>query len=51
MMSSNSSARATTSSQVRSAGGASISTLSGISAAACASQVGYQNERISRRAW
>ena len=50
-MSSNSPARATTSSQVRSAGGASISTLSGISAAACASHVGYQNERISRRAW
>ena len=32
------------------AGGASISWLPGTSAAGCASQVGYQNERISRRA-
>ncbi len=33
------------------AGGASISRLSGISAAGCASQVGYQNDLISRLAW
>ncbi len=33
------------------AGGASISLLPGTSAAGWASQVGYQNERISRRAW
>jgi hypothetical protein len=33
------------------AGGASTSRLSGTSAAGCASQVGYQNERISRFAW
>ncbi len=33
------------------AGGASIRRLSGISAAGCASQVGYQNDLISRLAW
>ena len=44
-------ARRMTSSSVSSSGGASISVLSGTSAAACASQVGYQNERTSRRAW
>ena len=42
--------RARTSSSVSSSGGASISVLSGTNAAACASQVGYQNERTSRRA-
>lgn len=31
--------------------GASINLLSGTSAAGWASQVGYQNDRISRRAW
>ena len=32
-------------------GGASISLLSGTRAAGCASQVGYQNDRISRFDW
>src|SRR5581483_6335402 len=40
-----------TSSRVVPAGGASINRLPGISAAGWASQVGYQNDRISRRAW
>ena len=31
--------------------GASISLLSGMRAAGCASHVGYQNDLISRRAW
>ncbi|PYN47466.1 MAG: hypothetical protein DMD95_04575 [Candidatus Rokuibacteriota bacterium] len=38
------------SSRARSAGGASIRREPGTSAAGCASHVGYQNERISRRA-
>src|ERR1700688_1176489 len=37
--------------RVRPAGGASTSLLPGTSAAGWASQVGYQYERISRRAW
>src|SRR5579862_4871945 len=41
----------TTSSTERSSGGASISLLPGTHAAGWASQVGYQKERISRRAW
>ena len=44
-------ARAITSASDKSSGGASIRVLSGTSAAAWASQVGYQNERTSRRAW
>ena len=44
-------ARRSTSSSVSSSAGASISVLSGTRAAACASQVGYQNERTSRLAW
>ena len=40
-----------TRSTVRPSGGASIRRLPGTSAAGWASQVGYQNERISRRAW
>src|ERR1700691_4384177 len=39
------------SSRVRPAGGASTSLLPGTRAAGWASQVGYQYERISRRAW
>ena len=35
----------------QSRGGASTSRLPGTSAAGCASHVGYQNERTSRRAW
>ena len=37
-------------STVRPSGGASTSRLPGTSAAGCASHVGYQNDRISRRA-
>ena len=43
-------ARGSTSCTVMPSAGASISLLSGTSAAGCASQVGYQNERISRLA-
>ena len=43
-------ARGRTSSSARPRAGASIRRLSGTSAAGCASHVGYQNERISRRA-
>ena len=42
---------AVTCSSVMSAGGASISLEPGTSAAGWASQVGNQNERISRLAW
>ena len=42
---------AVTASSPTRAGGASISLLSGTSAAGWASQVGYQKLRISRRAW
>jgi len=49
--SSYSAARGRMSSSVRSAGGASTRREPGTSAAGCASQVGYQNDRISRRAW
>jgi len=44
-------ASGSTCSSVMSAGGASTSLLPGTIAAGCASQVGYQNERTSRRAW
>ncbi len=44
-------AAASTGSMPRLAGGASISRLPSTRAAGCASQVGYQNERISRLAW
>ncbi len=44
-------ASARTGSRPRLAGGASISLLPGTRAAGWASQVGYQNERISRLAW
>src|SRR5215813_6149396 len=40
-----------TASSVTLAAGASMSLLSGTRAAGWASQVGYQNERTSRRAW
>ena len=44
-------ASATTSARDVRWGGASISLLSGTSAAGCASQVGYQNDLISRFVW
>ena len=44
-------AAGSTSASERSAGGASIRREPGTSAAGWASQVGYQNERTSRRAW
>src|SRR5215469_11252980 len=49
--SSNSLARGRTSSSLMFAAGASMSLLSGTMAAGWASQVGYQKERTSRRAW
>ena len=39
------------SSTVKPSAGASSTRLPGTSAAGCASQVGYQNERIPRFAW